>query len=102
MPSDKPSESSPFGCEIPRACNIRVLVMQQLISTWLESRASYEFRASGKDLALFSALLAVTLAPVPLKRNNPRGQSDEAEYHLILSGRPTTKLKTANQCKELR
>jgi len=76
--------------------------MQELISTWLESRASYEFRASGKDLALFSALLAVTLAPVPLKRNNPRGQSDEAEYHLILSGRPTTKLKTANQCKELR
>jgi len=57
--------------------------MRQLASTWLESRASYEFRASGKDLALFSALLAVTLALVPLKRNNPRGQSDEATFHSI-------------------
>ena len=77
-------------------------MMQELISTWLESRATYEFHPSGKDLALFSALLAVTLAPVPLKRNNPRGQSDEAECDLILSRRLRTALKTANQCKELR
>ena len=33
------------------------LVLLQLERAWLESQANYEFRASGSDLALFSACL---------------------------------------------
>ena len=84
------------------AWNIRVLVLLQLKTRLVGIPSKLRISEPvGGPCPTFS-LLAVTLAPVPLKRNNPRGQSDEARFHLILSPRLRAALKTASQCKELR